>query len=78
MDKEEYICFECGSHYVNKIEKEYKFPYAINLTNHSFSIRIPVYKCDSCGFGWWDDEASEIIDEFIKNKKEEMKNEQRK
>lgn len=65
-------CGECGGTDISRSMKDHTFPYG-HPVSVALTVEIPVYKCndEECNFQWYNWEAEEIMDEYIKQWKKE-------
>jgi hypothetical protein len=60
-------CIDCETGVCERQIVVHKFPYGSGETAVELEATIPVYVCNSCGAGYYDYEAEEILDAVVTN-----------
>ena len=58
-------CPECGSRRVESTEKQHKFLYGTEADKVELSAKVPVRKCEDCGFSFFDHVFEEICHNVV-------------
>src|SRR5712671_6232148 len=53
-------CAECGERTARRTFKDERFSYGSGEEEVELTARVPVWKCDACGFQYTDGEAEEV------------------
>jgi len=65
LKNEKIKCAECGSEHVATSNEEYKFPYFSSNDSVELSTKVPVRKCEDCGFRYLDKAAEKLCHDKI-------------